>query len=142
MGTEAKWSDFASLDAARTLAAANQLLPPWVALLLACAIAWQLAGIVWMLVPGTAAGDAVAIPAGQATTIQQSTGSADVDSIANAHIFGIADAEETPVAPVEEDENLEDTGLSNLQLRARLRHPSRRCRRRSLSTARTRRRFS
>ena len=34
MTTEAKWSDFASLDGARMLAAANRLLPAWVSLLL------------------------------------------------------------------------------------------------------------
>ena len=34
MTTEAKWSDFTSLDVGRTANAASQLLPPWVALLL------------------------------------------------------------------------------------------------------------
>ena len=123
MATEAKWSDFASLDAARTLAAANRLLPPWVVLLLACAIAWQLANIVWALVPGTSAGDAVTIPAGQATAIQKDSGSTDVSSIADAHIFGIADAQDAPVVPEETGEDLEDTRLSNLQLRGTIASP-------------------
>ena len=117
MATEAKWSDFGSLDGARTLAAANQLLPPWIALLLVCAIGWQLAGIIWMLVPGPSAGDAVVVPPGQASVSRPGSGAADVQAIAGAHIFGEADAEEVPVVPVSLDENLEDTRLSNLQLR-------------------------
>jgi hypothetical protein len=48
MATEAKWSDLTSLDGARALGAANQLLPPWVALILVIAIGWQLANIIWM----------------------------------------------------------------------------------------------
>ena len=45
MTTDAKWSDLASLDGPRTLAAAGKLLPGWVTLLLAVVIAWQLARI-------------------------------------------------------------------------------------------------
>ena len=60
MTTEAKWSDLASLDGTKTLAAANQLLPTWISLLLVIVIAWQLAQVVWMLVPGSATGDPVA----------------------------------------------------------------------------------
>ena len=117
MATEAKWSDFGSLDGARTLAAANQLLPPWVTLLLACAIGWQLAGILWTLVPGPSAGDAVVVPTGQALASRATSATADVQAIAGVHIFGEADAEPVPVVPVSLDENLEDTRLSNLQLR-------------------------
>ena len=123
MATEAKWSDFTSLDGARTLAAANQLLPSWVALLLACAIAWQLANVFWLLVPGTSAGDAVTIPAGQATAIQQDSETADVAAIAGVHMFGEADVDDTPVIAVAENENLEDTRLSNLQLRGTIASP-------------------
>ena len=47
MTTEAKWSDFASLDGARTLAAANKLLPAWVSLLLVIVI-----GILWFTITG------------------------------------------------------------------------------------------
>ena len=52
MTTEAKWSDFASMDSAKMIAAAGQLLPPWVSLALVVVIAWKLAGIFWSLVPG------------------------------------------------------------------------------------------
>ena len=65
MATEAKWSDFTSLDVGRMANAANQLLPPWVALLLVITIGWQLASIIWLLIPGQATGDAVVVPAGQ-----------------------------------------------------------------------------
>ena len=123
MATEAKWSDFTSLDGARMLAAANQLLPPWVTLLLVCAIGWQLAGIVWMLVPGTSAGDAVVIPAGQATVSRSGAGATDVQAIADEHIFGEANAEDAPVVATTLDEDLEDTRLSNLQLRGTIASP-------------------
>ena len=93
MATEAKWSDFTSLDGTRTLAAANKLLPPWVALLLVIAIGWQLATIVWALVPGSATGDPVAVPAGQVITGSQGAPGADVQAIAVAHMFGEASAD-------------------------------------------------
>ena len=119
MTSEAKWSDFASLDGARTLAAANQLLPGWVSLLLIVLIAWQLARIVWLLVPGPSAGDTVAAPAADVAALQAAGGTADVAAIANAHIFGVASAEPVEVEPVEidETENLRDTRLTNLTLR-------------------------
>ena len=124
MANEAKWSDFASLDAARTIAAANQLLPPWVALLLVVVIGWQVANIVWNLVPGTATGDTIVVPSGQSITPAQGGSSADVMAIADAHIFGEADAEDaTPVQPVLAEENLEDTRLSNLSLKGTIASP-------------------
>lgn len=118
MTTEAKWSDFASLDGPRTLAAANRLLPAWVSLLLVIVIAWQLARIIWSLVPGPAAGDPVSAPAAVATS--SATGdSASVQAIADAHIFGVAtgDPEEAAQPVVEETENLADTRLTNLSLK-------------------------
>jgi general secretion pathway protein C len=124
MATEAKWSDFTSLDSARMLAAANHLLPPWVALLLVVAIGWQLAGIVWMLVPGPAAGDAVVAPAGQVLPARSDSATADVQEIAAAHLFGEASADDAaPMVPAQSDENLEDTNLSNLELKGTIASP-------------------
>ncbi|MDH3430230.1 MAG: type II secretion system protein GspC [Gammaproteobacteria bacterium] len=119
MTTEANWSDFASMDSAKMLAAANRLLPAWVSLLLVVVIAWQLARIIWMLVPAPSAGDAVTAPAGQLALAAPVDGSANVQTIVAAHIFGIAD-EETAVEfqPVAEDtSNLSDTRLTNLSLK-------------------------
>jgi general secretion pathway protein C len=124
MATEAKWSDLASMDATRTLAAANQLLPPWVALLLVVAIGWQLANIVWMLIPGPAAGDAVVAPAGQVLPGPSDSAAADVQAIATTHLFGEASADDAaPVIPETTDENLEDTSLSNLELKGTIASP-------------------
>jgi len=124
MATEAKWSDFTSLDGARTLAAANQLLPPWVTLLLVIAIGWQLATIVWALMPGSSAGSSVIIPAGQVITSPQGSPGADVQAIAGAHVFGEADADnEAPSEFVVVDDNLEDTRLSNLRLKGTIASP-------------------
>ena len=124
MATEAKWSDLASLDAARTAAAASQLLPSWLALLLVIAIGWQLANIVWMLIPGPAAGDAVVVPAGQVTATRSGPGAADVQAIATAHLFGEASPEDAaPVVAEISDEDLEDTRLSNLQLKGTIASP-------------------
>jgi general secretion pathway protein C len=119
MTTEAKWSDFASMDGARTIAAANSLLPPWVSLLLVVVIAWQLARIVWMLIPGPAAGDPVSVPANMPVSSTEVAGSANVQSIVAAHIFGEADASDEPeVALVVDDSaNYQDTRLTNLSLK-------------------------
>jgi len=124
MATEAKWSDFTSLDGARTLAAANQLLPPWVALLLVIAIGWQLATIVWTLMPGASAGDPVIVPAGQVLSRPQGPLGADVQSIAGAHMFGVAsEDDEVQAVAIAMDEDLEDTRLSNLQLKGTIASP-------------------
>ncbi len=119
MTTEAKWSDFASMDGAKTLAAANRLLPAWISLLLVVVIAWQLARIIWMLIPAPAAGDPVPVPANQQVSTSQGDSSADVQAIVAAHIFGVADADpEASAQPVVEDtSNLRDTRLTNLSLK-------------------------
>ena len=122
MTTEAKWSDFASLDGAKMFAAASRLLPAWVSLLLVVLIAWQLARIIWMLVPGPAVGDPVAAPVGQTSAPGLEDSSADVQAIASAHIFGIAtgDPEGVPQPVASETENLRETRLTNLSLKGTL----------------------
>ena len=122
MTTTAKWSDFSSLDVERTLNAANQLLPRWVALALVVGIAWQLARIIWMLIPGSGLGDQVISPPVQITRSPASAGSVDVQSIANAHIFGEADAAPVEVVPQESHENLAETRL-NLSLKGTIASP-------------------
>ena len=119
MTTEAKWSDFASMDGAKTIAAANTLLPPWISALLVVVIAWQLAKIIWMLVPGPSAGDPVAVPANVPVLSSQPGGSTDVQSIVAAHIFGEADADDAVAIQPEIDDsaNYRDTRLTNLSLK-------------------------
>jgi general secretion pathway protein C len=122
MTTDAKWSDFSSLDGERTLAAVNQLLPRWVALVLVAAIAWQLARIIWLLVPGLSAEDPAITPPSQLRTpAGQATGHVDVQSIATAHIFGKATAEPVIEPPQETYEDLAETRLS-LSLKGTMPH--------------------
>jgi len=118
MISRATWSDYLSMDDSNALSAANRLLPPWVSLILVVAIAWQIAKIIWMLVPGPAVGDNVPVPASVTPGTTSTGSSGDVQAIADAHMFGVADietAEPTP-APTE-DENLSDTRLTNLALK-------------------------
>jgi len=119
MTSEAKWSDFASMESAKTLAAANRLLPPWVSVLLVVVIAWQLARLIWLLVPGPAAGDAIQAPPQQISLASAAAGSVIAQDIADAHIFGVANSEsEFASQPVvTETDNLSDTRLSNLSLK-------------------------
>jgi len=90
MSETAKWADFASLDGPRTLAAANQLLPGWAALLLVIIIGWQLATIGWALVPGASAGDPVDIPAGAGASIPAGPHTEIAEQIARTRLFGEA----------------------------------------------------
>jgi len=120
MTIEAKWSDFSSLDAERMLVAGNQFLPRWVTMALVVAIAWQLARIIWMLMPGSSTGDLIIAPPVQISRATSAgAGTADVQSIANAHIFGEASAEAVVVVPQESHENLAETRLS-LELKGTL----------------------
>jgi general secretion pathway protein C len=111
-------SDFASLDGRGALSVASRVVPPWLSLLLVVAIAWQIAKIIWMLVPGPAAGDSVAVPVSSMSNRGQAVAASDVESIVAAHIFGVADAAAVEMAPTpEENENLSDTRLTNLALK-------------------------
>lgn len=114
MSTEANWSDFSSLDAEKAIAAVNSVLPRWVALLLVIGIAWQLARLIWLLMPGSAVNEPVIAPPTQISrSAPAAADSVDVQSIANTHLFGEADAEEVIVAAQQEDhEDLAETRLS------------------------------
>ena len=113
MTTEANWSDFNNLDVERTLTALNRVLPRWVALILVVAIAWQLARIIWMLMPGSEIGNQIIAPPVQISrSAGSATSSVDVQAIANTHLFGEADAMDVVVVPQESHENLAETRLS------------------------------
>jgi general secretion pathway protein C len=118
MTNEAKWSDFTSLDGAKSVEAANRLLPPWISLALVVVIAWQLAKIIWTLVPGSSAADVVSVPAADLAQISSRGAAADVQTIANSHLFGVAGGEPVAVqSQVIEADNLPDTGISSLSLK-------------------------
>ena len=118
MTTEAKWSDLASLDGMKTLAAANQLLPTWISLLLVIVIAWQIAQRAWMMVPAPSAGDPVKTPMLMLTSPGAGNVTADAKQISAAHIFGVASRDDIAPAPVTEAiENLRDTRLTSLTLK-------------------------
>lgn len=108
MTNTAKWTDFSSFDSEQLIASVNERLPRWVTLLLVLAIAWQLARVLWMLVPAPAAGDPVARPAqttGEITT--QAGGQANVRMIAAAHLFGEATPEAATEQPISGGENVD-----------------------------------
>lgn len=111
MISKANWTDFSNVDTSTTLATLNRVMPPWVSVALVILIAWQIAKIVWMLVPAPAAGDAVDVPAGITSTSSTSSGGADVSSIAANHVFGEADADDevVPEPATSNTETLDDT---------------------------------
>jgi len=118
MITRANWTDLSSVDGSSALSAINRTIPPWVSLLLVVAIAWQIAKIIWMLVPGPAAGDAVQVPTSIPAASLRTDASVDVKAIVDAHMFGLADAAAVEAVPAPtEDDNLSDTRLSNLSLK-------------------------
>jgi general secretion pathway protein C len=113
MISRANLPNFAAIDGA----AVNRFLPPLVSLVLVILIAWQIARMIWMLVPGSSAGVTVPLPDSLPVSISSSETATDVSAIADAHIFGIADAEQAGPAPVvAPDDDLADTRLVNLTL--------------------------
>lgn len=118
MISKANWSDFSGVDGSNLLATINRALPPWVSLLLVVVIGWQLAKIIWMLVPGPATGDPVQLPVSIPAAATQGGPATDVQQIADRHMFGEADPDAAPVitAPLVDD-NLSDTRLTNLVLK-------------------------
>jgi general secretion pathway protein C len=84
-----------------------------VSLALVVAIAWQLAQVIWILMPGSDVGSTVIAPPVQISRSTAAAGSSvDVQAIASTHIFGEADAKEVVVVPQESHENLAETRLS------------------------------
>ncbi len=114
MISRANWANIANFDGA----AVNRVLPPFVSLWFAILIGWQVARMIWMLVPGSAVGVSVPLPESLPDPISASKASLDVTSIANSHIFGIADAESSsgPALIVTQEDVLADTRLVNLTL--------------------------
>ncbi len=116
MTSNAQWSDFLSGDRGRMVAAANNLLPAWISLIIVILIGWQLAKIVWMFVPAPAAGAPVAVPAGQLPIVGATTGSGNTQVIADIHIFGEAIIDEIQ-GPIEVPDIVPTTDRRDLKLR-------------------------
>jgi general secretion pathway protein C len=113
MISRANWLNIADFDGSTV----NRFLPPLVSLLLVVLIGWQLARMIWMLVPGSAVGDVVPLPDSLPQSTSMLNSSTDVKAIADTHIFGIADAESSGPLPIARpDEDLADTRLVNLTL--------------------------
>ena len=107
-------SQLSQLPPQEILARASAILPPWISALLVVAIAWQLANVVWLLVPSKT--DTVAVAAtGPATTASGSGASgADIQTIVSAHLFG--DYNPTQAAVETDPVDAPETRL-NLELR-------------------------
>jgi len=118
MITKANWTDFSSADGTTALTTINRVLPPWVSLFLVIVIGWQIARIIWMLVPAPTTGDAVTPPMELPAATAGPGRGANVQQIAANHMFGEADAaDEVIVAAPIIDDNLADTRLTNLVLK-------------------------
>lgn len=114
MATSAKWTDFSSLDGASVAALATNRLPAILSLIFVVLLGWQCARIVWLLMPGSTAGDTVsAVQPSGARPAPTRGGMPNVEAIAQAHLFGEAKAEDDePAPPPEPTENLQDTRLA------------------------------
>jgi general secretion pathway protein C len=88
-------------DFEAVLGRASKSLPKWVAGLLVVIIAWQLARLIWLLVPAPADELPPATGSGQAAPLPDTL--VDVTSIVEAHFFGEADAQENVLATPVED---------------------------------------
>ncbi len=118
MISRASLSNLWNVDRGSAFAAVNRILPPLASLLLVVLIGWQIATIFWALVPGTAAGVAVPLPASLPISGSLSNSRSDVTAIAESHLFGIAATGASPViAVIEPDADLADTRLVNLVLK-------------------------
>ncbi|MCI0517410.1 MAG: type II secretion system protein GspC, partial [Woeseiaceae bacterium] len=94
--------------------AASRVLPKWIVLLLVVAIAWKLAQILWMLVPGSAGSDALyPVPSEAGVSVNRAQPvQANVQAIAASHLFGVAAPDAAPPPPPDPAENLAETRLS------------------------------
>lgn len=115
MAQLAKWSDFSSADGAALAAEVSKRLPALVTVLLVVLLGWQLARVIWLLVPGSAAGDPVTVapPMPTAGSGPAAAATVNVERIASAHLFGEASAAGAPeVLPRAPAEDLQETRLA------------------------------
>ncbi len=119
MNISAPIRNLAQLPPEQLLLRATQTLPPWVALVLAIALAWQLGKLVWLLVPQSEAtvAEVVRPAAVQASAGPTSDAREDAQKIIRGHLFGSFNAATAPPPKVAETqiENASETTL-NLKL--------------------------
>lgn len=114
MNAEMKLAELKSMSPSDAMSAAGRHLPRWVALALVIAIGWQLASMIWMLVPAGEE-EVVAPPpaASPAPSASNNRGSGiDVAGIVNAHLFGKASAD----APAPVQSEIDDAPETRLSL--------------------------
>ena len=114
MNAEMKLAELKSISPSEAVSAAGRHLPRWVALALVVAIGWQLASMLWMLIPGGEE-DAVAPPPAAATPAsapRAEVSGIDVTGIVNAHLFGEASAD----APAPVQSEIDDAPETRLSL--------------------------
>ena len=105
-----RFSDLRNLSGEQLLARAGEVLPPWVALVLVLAIAWQLMRLTWMFFPQGNAADSVAPVTSQAGSSKATSVNYDIGRIARASIFGARSAAAV-VEPPDDFEELDETQL-------------------------------
>ena len=113
MAFPANWNEISNMDAERWIALANRYLPGVVALIFVVLLGWQLAGLVWMFVPGSPQGDPVSVTPPRSAAPSPAGQSANVQRIASAHLFGEANPDDAVVLPpAQPTEELEETRLA------------------------------
>lgn len=108
------FDSFGNVDSQQLLAIVRTRLPGWMTLILVIAIAWQLAHIVWALVPGSPLGEtieATPLPFTSSSDVS-SANRGNVQSIASAHLFGEASTEAVEIVPQGPIEDLAETRLA------------------------------
>ncbi len=109
----ARVTQFFQLPPAQMWLKASATLPPWVAVVLVAAVAWQLARTVWLLYPTGESPPPLAVPAAE-TTSQGATAAVTRSWDINGDLFGKYNAAE-PVVD-EPDDDIPETS-ANLELR-------------------------
>ncbi len=113
MISRARWPNITEIDAV----AVNRFLPPVASLLLVVLVGWQIAKIIWILIPGGGASVSVLPTTSSIQSSSASRATTDYEAIAHAHIFGIADAApDEPPSVVTSERDLADTQEANLTL--------------------------
>ncbi len=113
MNAEMKLAELKSMSPSDAVSAAGRQLPRWVALALVIAIGWQLASMIWMLIPAGEEGGVAPPPASAPPSASGNRVSGiDVSGIVNAHLFGEASAD----APAPVQSEIDDAPETRLSL--------------------------